>query len=256
MKRLFLLLSLVVIVMVIFIYKFHNDEKLETNKKLIELQTQINDLDTTLNDLQNKVINTSEIINSNNLTENVTTQNNLSQIITNNEATYNISTRDEIYATITAIKDGVEFSREFEMPAIILDTGTMDIKEIGEVALVSYSGGEACVVNVYQLINNEIMLLGTIDCGADMVTDANYAVDLKNNTTVIINAKINDKTITNEFEMATTISNTNIIDIFNYGRVVLITECYGEYYKIHIYRLTQDYISGEIQEIKYVGSLE
>lgn len=78
-------------------------------------------------------------------------------------------------------------------------TETMDIQQIGKVALVSYSGGEACIVNVYQLVNTEIELLGTIDCGADMVKDATYTVEIKDETKAIIKAKRNDETITNEF---------------------------------------------------------
>jgi len=174
----------------------------------------------------------------------------------NDDITYTISTRDEIYATIKATKNGETVSKEFEMEGMIDKTGTMEIKDLGKVALVSYSGGEACIVYIYKLINNEIKLLGSIDCGADMVKETTYTVDTKNEVTAVINAKRNSETITNEFEMSATITNTSVIDIFDYGKVVLVAESGGEYYGIQVYRLSQDYITGQIKEIKNVGSIQ
>lgn len=179
----FLILSLIVIiVMGIFMYKFYN-EKTEATKKSAELQTQVNSLNETVSNLQGKIDNISETINSDNSDENTTTN--------NDGIAYTITTRDEIYATIKATEDGKTVSKEFEMEGMIDKTGTMDIKEIGKVALVSYSGGEACVVHVYQLVNTEIKLLGTIDCGADMVKEATYTVESKDEANAVIKAKRN-----------------------------------------------------------------
>lgn len=244
----FLILSLIVIiVMGIFMYKFYN-EKTEATKESAELQTQVNGLNETVSNLQGKINSISETINSDNSDENTTTN--------NDDIAYTIRTRDEIYATIKATKDGKTVSKEFEMGGMIDKTGTMDIKEIGKVALVSYSGGEACIVHVYQLVNNEIKLLGTIDCGADMIKEATYTVDTKNEATAVIKSKRNSETITNEFEMAAAIANTSIIDVFDYGKVVLVAESGGEYYGIQVYRLSQDYTTGKTKEIRNVGSIQ
>jgi len=254
----FLILSLIIIiVMGIFIYKFYN-EKTEATRKSAELQTQVNNLNETVSNLQGKIDNISETINSDNSDENTTIENNSTpNTTTNNDGiAYTITTRDEIYATIKATKDGKTVSKEFEMAGMIDKTGTMDIKEIGKVALVSYSGGEACVVHVYQLVNTEIKLLGTIDCGADMVKEATYTVETKDEAKAVIKAKRNSETITNEFEMSAAIANTSVVDIFDYGKVVLVAESGGEYYGIQVYRLSQDYTTGKTKEIKNVGSIQ
>lgn len=239
----------------IFMYKFYN-EKTEATKKSADLQTQVNSLNGTVSNLQGKINSISDTINSDKLDKDATT-NDSTQNTNSDDITYTISTRDEIYATIKATKNGKTVSKEFEMGGMIDKTGTTDIKEIGKVALVSYSGGEACIVHIYQLVNTEIKLLGTIDCGADMVQEATYTVDTKNEaTSVVINAKRNSETITNDFEMSAEIANTSVIDIFDYGKVVLVAETGGEYYGIQVYRLSQDYTTGKTKEIKNVGSIQ
>lgn len=172
------------------------------------------------------------------------------------DITYTISSRDEIYATITATKNGKTISKEFEMEAMIDKTGTLDIPTIGTVALVSDSGGEYLGVHIYQLVDDEIKLLGDIDCGADMVKDAIYTVQAKNESTAIINAKRNNENITRECKLSTKIDNTSILDIFNYGKVVLISETGKEYHGIQVYRLSQDYTTGKTKEIRNVGSIQ
>ena len=99
-------------------------------------------------------------------------------------------------------------------------------------------------------------MIGTIDCGADMVKEATYTVETKNEATAIINAKRNNENITKEFEMSAAIANTSVIDIFNLGKVVLVAETGGEYYGIQVYRLSQDYTTGKTKEIKNVGSIQ
>lgn len=244
----FLILSLIIIIIMgIFIYKFYN-EKTEATKKSSDLQTQVNNLNETVSNLQGKLDSISETINSDNSAKNTSTN--------TDDIVYTISIRDDIYATIKATKDGKTISKEFEMAGMIDKTETMDIQQIGKVALVSYSGGEACIVNVYQLVNTEIELLGTIDCGADMVKDATYTVEIKDETKAIIKAKRNDETITNEFEMNAAIANTSVVDIFNYGKVVLVAESGGEHYGIQVYRLSQNYTTGKTKEIKNVGYIQ
>lgn len=99
-------------------------------------------------------------------------------------------------------------------------------------------------------------MIGTIDCGADMVKEATYTVETKNEATAIINAKRNNENITKEFEMSAAIANTSVIDIFNFGKVALVAETGGEYYGIQVYRLSQDYTTGKTKEIKNVGSIQ
>ena len=169
---------------------------------------------------------------------------------------YEISISEEIYATIKATKDGKIFSKKFEMGAMIDKVGTMDIKNIGKVALVSYSGGEACVVDIYQLINDEIKSIGSIDCGADMVNEASYSIEVKDERNAIIKAKRNSESIINEFEMNAMIDYTSVEDILDYGKVVFVAESGGEHYGIQIYRLSQDYITGKTEEIRNVGYIE
>lgn len=252
----FIILAIIaIIVMGIFIYKLNNDKTIEIQKST-ELQAKVNSLNGTVSELQEKINKVSETVNEETPAQanssNASTTNNSNK----NDVTYTISVRDEAYATIKATKNGKTISKEFEMGAMIADTGTMELPTIGTVALVADSGGEYYGVNIYQLVNNEIKLIGTIDCGADMVKEATYTVETKNEATAIINAKRNNENITKEFEMSAAIANTSVIDIFNLGKVVLVAETGGEYYGIQVYRLSQDYTTGKTKEIKNVGSIQ
>lgn len=252
----FLILAIIaIIVMGIFIYKLNNDKTVEIQKST-ELQAKVNSLNGTVSKLQEKINKLSETVNAETPTQanssNASTTNNSNK----NNVTYTVSVRDEAYATIKATKNGKTISKEFEMGAMIADTGTMELPTIGTVALVADSGGEYYGVNIYQLVNDEIKLIGTIDCGADMVKEATYTVETKNEATAIINAKRNNENITKEFEMSAAIANTSVINIFNLGKVVLVAETGGEYYGIQVYRLSQDYTTGKTKEIKNVGSIQ
>lgn len=247
----FLILAIIaIIVMGIFIYKLNNDKTVEIQKST-ELQAKVNSLNGTVSKLQGKINKVSETPTQAN-SSNASTTNNSNK----NNVTYTVSVRDEAYATIKATKNGKTISKEFEMGAMIADTGTMELPTIGTVALVADSGGEYYGVNIYQLVNDEIKLIGTIDCGADMVKEATYTVETKNEATAIINAKRNNENITKEFEMSAAIANTSVINIFNLGKVVLVAETGGEYYGIQVYRLSQDYTTGKTKEIKNVGSIQ
>ena len=252
----FLILAIIaIIVMGIFIYKLNNDKIVEIQKST-ELQAKVNSLNGTVSKLQGKINKVSETVNAETPTQanssNASTTNNSNK----NNVTYTVSVRDEAYATIKATKNGKTISKEFEMGAMIADTGTMELPTLGTVALVADSGGEYYGVNIYQLVNDEIKLIGTIDCGADMVKEATYTVETKNEATAIINAKRNNENITKEFEMSAAIANTSVINIFNLGKVVLVAETGGEYYGIQVYRLSQDYTTGKTKEIKNVGSIQ
>lgn len=256
LSTLFLILAiLVIIVMSIFMFKLYNEKMTEVNKST-ELQSQVNILNEKLTNLQEKINKISETVNENSPTQTNSSNNSETTNNTASKVTYSINTKDGIFATITATKNDKTVTKEFEMSAEILNTGTMELPTLGTVALVADSGGEYCGVSIYQLVGNEIKLVGTINCGADMVKDATYTVTNKNENTAIINAKINNETISKEFEMSTTITNTSIIDIFNFGKVVLISETEGENSKTQVYRLSKDYTTGKITEIKNVGSIQ
>ncbi len=244
----FLIISIVVItVMGIFLYKTYNDKKVE-DKKLVEQQAQVDNLSKIVGNLQNNISES----NSTPRTSNTVSENNANK----NEVKYEITVKDEAKAIIEATKNGKTISKEIKMEAMIDKTGIMDIPNIGTVALISDSGGEYIGVHLYQLINDEIKLLGDINCGADMIKEASYTVETKDEGIALINADVNGENISKEIEMSAAIANTSIIDILDYGKVVLIAESRGEYYEIQVYRLSQDYITGKNKEIINVGSIK
>ena len=142
------------------------------------------------------------------------------------------------------------------MSALIADTGTMILPSIGSVALVADSGGEYYGINIYQLVNGEIKKLGTIDCGADMVKEATYSVETKGETTAVITANRNGETTKKEFEMSAAIAKTEVIDVLDLGKVVLVAETGGEYYAFKVFRLSQDYTNGKTSGIVEAGSIQ
>ena len=196
-------------------------------------------------------------VNNNTTIKNSTSSSSASKSVSRDDTiSYEINKLSEGRVNVKATKNGKTISKDFEMDAMIDKTGTIKIENIGEVVLVSESGGEYCKTHIYQLVNDEIKKLGDIDCGADMVKDATYKVNKKGEGTAVIEANINGETIKKEFEMDAAIINTNVVDIFNYGKVVLVAETGGEYYGIKVYRLSQDYVTGKNKEIKNVGAIE
>ena len=186
-----------------------------------------------------------------------TEKNLLEEKVTNNSmVAYAVNSRNESHAIIKATKNGKTISKEVEMNGLVDKAETIEIPTIGKVLLVSDTAGESYVVNIYQLINNEIVNIGNIDCDIDMVTDATYTVETKNDTIAIINAKLDNETVKQEFEMSAEIAYTKIIDIFDLGKVVLVAETGGEYYGIRVYRLSQEYTSGKIQGIIEAGFIQ
>ena len=238
-----LVLSVIImIIMGVFLYRFYN-EKVDANKKVEELQKEVETLEKTIDNLQaklDKLTGASDNIVINN-TSNIK---------------YKITIRDDNHATIEATDDENTVSEEFELDAEIDKTGTMTIPNLGNVALISYTSGKTRIVNIYQLVDGGIKLLGDIDCGKNMVEEADYTVDIKNNNIAVITAKRYDETVTSEFKMSTTIDNTNIIDIFDYGKVVLIAQSDGSNYSIQMYRLAQDYDTNRTQGIINVCDIQ
>ena len=262
----FLIIAMIIIaVMGFFIYKLNSEKNIEI-KKSADLQTQVNDLNSTVNSLQSKINTISETIN----TPSTPVQQTNSNVSSATQTTPNTSKSDdikyditkkknqygeEVTAVIKATKDGKTVTKEFEMSALIADTGTMILPSIGSVALVADSGGEYYGINIYQLVNGEIKKLGTIDCGADMVKEATYSVETKGETTAVITANRNGETTKKEFEMSAAIAKTEVIDVLDLGKVVLVAETGGEYYAFKVFRLSQDYTNGKTSGIVEAGSI-
>ena len=244
-----------IVVMGIFIYKL-NDEKISATKKVDDLNAQLGDLQSKMNMVQENNNNSSsgKTINSNNSTAKLdNTQ--------NNDIKYEITKKNdqsgnEVIALIKATKDGKSVTKEFKMEALIANTGTMSFPTIGSVALVAESGGESYNVNVYQLVNGDIKKLGTINCGADMAKETTYTVETKGEATAVITAKRNGEITKKEFEMSAAIAKTEVIDILNLGKVVLVAETGGEYYAFKVYRLSKDYNTNKTVGIVEVGTIQ
>lgn len=277
-----ILVAILILVMAFFIYKLNN-ERIITLEKNKALNNETKNLQNTVNQLQEKIEIISNTINSKTISDTTSTEHNISvapssqtpkdnvsneksqsQITvesqnnnsSNNNISYSFNKETEAIITINATKNGKIISKKIEMSTQIDKTGTMDIKNIGTVALISESGGEYCKVHIYQLINEKIELLGDIDCGADMEKNATYTTSVKNDGIAVINAKANNESLTKEIEMSAAIENISIVDIFDYGKVILVAESGGEYYGIQVFRLSQDHSTGKIKEIKNVGFIK
>lgn len=182
--------------------------------------------------------------------------------VDSNEIKYIINTKENSYgekisATIEATKNGRTISKEIETTAIIDRTGVTEIDGIGKVALISESGGEYLGIRVFQLVNNEIKELGVIGIGANVVSDVEYSVNQKGEASVVISAteKKSNKKFEKQIDMSAEIDKINVINMLDYGNVVLVSETGGEYYGIKAYGLTQDYATGELKDIVEIGTL-
>ncbi|MBR3003289.1 MAG: hypothetical protein IKF38_07060 [Clostridia bacterium] len=258
-----LILAIIIIaIMGVFIFKLNNEKTIET-QKATELQAQVNNLNGTVSNLQEKINTISATINTEIPAQTTTSNSSTQKEVSTNTSTntnsddtkYEISIRDEIYATIKATKNGKTVTKEFEMGGTIAETGTMTLPTIGTVALVADTGGEYYGVNVYQLVNGKMEKLGTIDCGADMVSEATYEVTTKGETTAVITAKRNSENIKKEFEMDAAIAKTEVVDVLKRGKVVLVAETGGEHYAFKVFRLSQDYTNGKTKGIVEAGTI-
>ena len=245
----FFLVIAIIVIIVMGCYIFINNSNI--TKEMNNLKSNVSEKQRTTDTLKDN--NTLNVVNINNSTNSSKASKNVSN---DDTISYEINKLSEGRVNVKATKNGKSTSKDFEMDAMIDKTGTIKIENIGEVVLVSESGGEYCKTHIYQLVNNEIKKLGDIDCGADMVKDATYKVNKINEGTAVIEANLNGESIKKEFEMDAAIINNNVVDIFNYGKVVLVAETGGEYYGIQVYRLSQDYTTGKNKEIKKVGTIE
>lgn len=245
----FFLVIAIIVIIVMGCYIFINNSNI--TKEMNNLKSNVSEKQRTTDTLKDN--NTLNVVNINNSTNSSKASKNVSN---DDTISYEINKLSEGRVNVKATKNGKSTSKDFEMDAMIDKTGTIKIENIGEVVLVSESGGEYCKTHIYQLVNNEIKKLGDIDCGADMVKDATYKVNKINEGTAVIEANLNGESIKKEFEMDAAIINNNVVDIFNYGKVVLVAETGGEYYGIQVFRLSQDYITGKNKEIKKVGTIE
>ena len=254
-KILLIIAMIIIAIMGFFIYKLNN-EKNDQIEKYNDLQVIVSDLNNTIESYQSKMNRISETISSEN-TNDVQTDTNTSK---SDDIKYEITKKknqygDESIAVIKATKAGQTITKEFEMDAQIVDTGTMSISPIGSVAMVADSAGEYYGVNFYQLVNDEIKKIGAINCGADMVKEATYSVETKGETTVSITANRNGELTKKDFEMTAAIAKTEVVDVLDCGKVVLVAETGGEYYAFKVFRLSQDYTNGKTNDIIEVGSI-
>mgnify|MGYP004509104419 CR=1 FL=1 len=241
----FLLIIAIIIITIIgfFIYKLNSEKSIKA-KKSVDSQEQVSNL-------QSKMNTNSEKVNSS-TTTNTSESDDIKYEISKKKNQYG----DEVIAAIKATKEGKTTTKEFEMDALITDTGTMKLPTIGSVALVAETGGEYFGVSVYQLVNGEIKKLGTIDCSADMVKEATYSVENKGKSTVVITANRNGEITKKEIEMSATIDKAEVIDVLGCGKVVLVAETRGEYYEFKVFRLSEDYTNGKTQGIVEAGTLK
>lgn len=250
-----LILSVIVlIVMGVVIFMLNKDKKSE-DKKITDLQTQVNNLMGSTSVTDNNTIqnnNTQNNNTQNNNTQNNSTQNNNTQ---STDVTYEFSIRDIAYVTVKATKNGKTVSQEFEEETID-QTGTMEINTIGKVALVSAGGGEASWVSVYQLVNDKIIKLGEINFAMPVARNATYTATKKSEGVASITSSFDGKIVTKEFEMGAGIARIDIVDFFNFGKVVLVAESGGESYGITAYRLILEYPNGAIKGIEQVGTID
>ena len=89
-----------------------------------------------------------------------------------------------------------------------------------------------------------------------MVKEATYSVETKGETTAVITANRNGETTKKEFEMSAAIAKTEVIDVLDLGKVVLVAETGGEYYAFKVFRLSQDYTNGKTSGIVEAGSIQ
>ena len=260
--NLFVFILIIVVIVICLVYFFtYKSNKDENNQNKIESGSQNNYLqEETKSNTNAKTISDTSSNQSSSLSDSSNSDQSSNVQATDiaelEDIKYEMSSSENI-VTIKATKGDETVTKDFEMNDAIADTDTMILPTIGSVALVADAGGEYYGVTVFQLVNGDIKKIGTIDCGANMVKDATYEVGVENDeSTVVITANVNGKSIKKEFEMDAKIAETDVIDIFNCGKVVLVAETGGEFYLIKVFRLSQDYTSGEIQDIIEAGSIE
>lgn len=162
---------------------------------------------------------------------------------------------EDRYAVLEFEQDGNVITKEVEMNAAICEVDILNIPHVGNVAIISESGGEYYGVNLYKADGKEIKEVGSISL-FDLVSNAKYEAKEKNEDTVIIEADIDGKKITEEIKTEAAVANIDVIDILKSGKIVLVAETGGEYYGINVYGAVEDYITGEILGIKNLGKIE
>ena len=133
----FLLIIAIIIIaaMEFFIYKFNSEKNIEI-KKSADLQAQVNDLNSKVNSLQSKMNTISETVNTPSTPVQQTNSNASSatqapqNTSKSDDIKYDISKKknqygEEVTAVIKATKDSKTVTKEFEMSALIADTGTI-----------------------------------------------------------------------------------------------------------------------------------
>ena len=242
LSTLFLIIALIVIIIMgMYIYKLSNTVKdLENKQKQEEISKQEEIV------IENNKENEEEIIKEDKVNDKDKIENNV-------EYTFNAN---ETNVEIVAMKNGKKYNKNFVSDATIDKTETLEIPKIGTVAAVSESGGEYCSIILFQLIDGRIKEIGRINCGADMINDAEYTVEKKNDNCVRINSKSENYNLKYESKTSNTIVEAKIVNFFDYGKCVLVVEDAGSYYEVKIYRGSQDYTTGRNKKIIKSGNFK
>jgi len=170
--------------------------------------------------------------------------------VDNIEVFYEISVRDELFVTIIATRDDDTFEEEFEMSATVVNTDTLILPNIGTVVLVEETGGEYYGIVIYQLVEDEIISICTIDA-ASMIPDVIYTVSEANEQKPATITAMKDEDVF-ELEIAGNITDINVINL-GVGLFVFIEDDCSE---TLIFRLTMSSDTGSILGIKKVGSIQ
>ena len=260
---LFLISIIVIAVMGLCIYMI-NTEKNTQAQKATDLEAQVSTLTSTVDTLQGKLDKISNALND--VEEKEETKEDTKEEKVDKKTDDKVEVKEEEKTTEKSDKVSYEFkdqkenkvtiivggtSREIELEETIGKTGTIELPYYGTVAFITSGGGESNTITFY---NKNISSLKSIDLNADVVYDADYTYEIKDETKIVVTAKKGDTTITSEFNQSAAIGEAKVIDVDGY-KVLMVTETGGEYFGIQCYALTQDYIKGTITGIKNIGEL-
>lgn len=178
--------------------------------------------------------------------------------VSNQEITYKITINDETSATIEAIKNGKTFSKEVETQGAIYKTGTIDLEDVGTIALICNSDRDLIEfkeIFAYQLVNDEIRLLGRLNGLPEKNVDYSFEIEDEAKIKITAKSETEDEDVIEEIEMSAAIVNASVVNVFGIGDFVFVSETGGEYYGIKVFGLVHGYADGELYGIEEFGTL-
>ncbi len=254
---LLLIAVIVIVVMGCIFYKMYNDKQ-EQDKTVDSLTAQVTTLTSKNAELQNKIDKISDTIKgvesstNNTNTLNTTDTSVVSNKVESKDVKYSFSDiTDETKVTLTATKDSKNVTKDITATAAIHKTETMTLPDIGEVALVSDTGGEYYGVTFYQLVDGAIKEIGKIGLG-DVVLDATYSMSNKTGNLYEIVANRNGEETKKEvnYSSLNIDEQTKVINVLGYKIFAI-----NDNGNLDLYGLTQDYITGNTTGIDKLGTI-